>query len=108
MGNQIAVDLERHAGCRKHYPHGWAIPLALLIILLLSSATSALAELGFTMTYAGQQTRTWNWSDGSRDRITLNAAGTVVVRPHQVTTTDGQSFLSYTADLATTNHVWGT
>ena len=62
----------------------------------------------FTVTYSGQVSRTWNWSDGSRDRITLNAFGTVRVRPHQVTTSDGQSLLSYTADLDTTNHVWGT
>src|ERR1035438_3343571 len=62
----------------------------------------------FVGCYSGQVSRTWNWSDGTRDRITLNAAGTVRVRPHQVTTTDGQTFLSYAADLDTTNHVWGT
>lgn len=61
----------------------------------------------FTVTYGGQVARTWDWSDGSRDRITLNAAGTVTIRPHQITC-DGQSFSSSTADLVTVNHVWGT
>ena len=50
------------------------------------------ATLEFTVSYAGQESHTWNWSDGSRDRITLNAAGTVRVKPYQVSTTDGQSF----------------
>jgi hypothetical protein len=85
--------------------------LLIIVACLLSCALPdafVLHAQEFEVTYSGQVSRTWNWSDGSRDRITLNAAGTVRVRPHQVTTSDGQTFLSYTADLDTTNHVWGT
>jgi hypothetical protein len=81
----------------------------LLAAAILSLRTaSAAATLEFIVTYSGQDSATWNWSDGSRDRITLSASGTVRIRPYQTSTKDGQSFVSYTADLETTNHVWGT
>jgi len=66
---------------------------------------SPAATLEFIVTYSGQDSHTWYWSDGSRDRITLNASGTVRVRPYQATTTDGQSFISNIADLDSTNHI---
>lgn len=90
-----------HAACRCE------TVLVLLLFTLLSAPTLR-ADMSFTVSYSGQQTRAWNWSGGIRHRITLNAAGTVRVTPHQVTTEDGTSFVSYTADLVTSNHVWGT
>jgi hypothetical protein len=87
---------------KRHFP---IIPLCLIVCF--GAWPYKVSAQEFTVTYGGQVSRTWNWSDGTRDRITMNAAGTVLVKPRQITC-DGETFLSYSADLITSNHVWGT
>jgi hypothetical protein len=104
MRAQSAQAFEKNKHDQK--PCLWKF-VVLHLLLLISMAKIVHAELEFTVAYSGQTTRTWNFSDGTRHRITLNANGTVKVRPNQIKSSDGQSFISDTAVLETTNHVWG-